>query len=946
MPALSERATITASPDVSGPPHLFLSYARNDLAFVQQIDQLLQGRAETWFDLRDIPPTADWWDETTQAISATEAFVFSLSPSSLAADGTCLRELALAERQGKQIICVKVAPVDRDQIPPALAKPNWITTDGGRSMKDVADDVVRAAKINLGWARTHARLTQRANDVASGAFGSQLLTTRELTEVQSRLIAGVPAEGPTMTAQLAEFVQRSRDSLRRRRRLAGAAATAVVAILAVLLTIAVHQRDASRRAERVAQSRALASASGAQLGRDRDLAVLLALRAWRESPDDAAAAAVRTAVPDFHPSERFPVNTVRSDNHSLGSESVNAVWSLALSSRGTFLAIGSADGSVRVARRTALGEADVLPGLMTDRVRSLAFSGDDRYVAAGDAAGAVAVWRWPHTAGRVPLRAFKGRSAVTTVAFSPPDAEELAVARADGSIELWRWRARKRVAVVHARQGRVTSLSYFDGGLNFVTGGTNGTAKVWTLYPRPEVLKTLQVPGGGVTSVRFLGSAEIMTGGRDGVVRFFTWQDGKQRARLHADGAITALEFDVNEGLVYAASGEMVNAWYRDAGPQERLVGHQGRVTSIVPTPDGHVITGGVDGVLRAWNVARRPDPVRLFPIGVGSFASAFDADGQRMAAAGNDGRLRVWHLSRSGNQPVVLSEGPRARRSPEAFRRRLSAVAFDPKSDRIAAGDLSGRIYVWDLRTPGASPTVVQPVRWEVQGLAFTPDGRHLAATARGRLVVVRADARPHVVAFSDPLGGGTSTCLTMSADGTLVATGDTAGKVHLWPWQKSSKTRTLATREQAVTNSIAFSPDGKYLTTGTLTGVLQVWDAKTGDAVTAQRTGRAQWGTSFTRDGRAVLSVSEGGTLFVWPWANGQRPALVPRFMRPQVPNPLVSNAAFSRDASQVVAGVNGTQFVRGCLVCGDVDRIVRRLEGKVHRPLSALERQQYGP
>jgi TIR domain len=65
----------------TGRDDAFLSYAREDLAFVTKLRDALRARGKkVWVDLEDILPSADWRAKVRAGIEETKAFVTVLSP--------------------------------------------------------------------------------------------------------------------------------------------------------------------------------------------------------------------------------------------------------------------------------------------------------------------------------------------------------------------------------------------------------------------------------------------------------------------------------------------------------------------------------------------------------------------------------------------------------------------------------------------------------------------------------------------------------------------------------------------------------------------------------------------------------------------------------------------------------------------------------------------------
>src|SRR5690349_15796749 len=107
-------------------PDVFISYSRKDSEFVRALhSSLADAGRDAWVDWQDIAPSADWMAEIRGAIEQTDAFIFVLSPDSVASS-VCGDELDYAVQQQKRLIPVVRRDVDASAVPEALRQLNWI----------------------------------------------------------------------------------------------------------------------------------------------------------------------------------------------------------------------------------------------------------------------------------------------------------------------------------------------------------------------------------------------------------------------------------------------------------------------------------------------------------------------------------------------------------------------------------------------------------------------------------------------------------------------------------------------------------------------------------------------------------------------------------------------------------------------------------------------------
>jgi WD40 repeat protein len=73
---------------------------------------------------------------------------------------------------------------------------------------------------------------------------------------------------------------------------------------------------------------------------------------------------------------------------------------------------------------------------------------------------------------------------------------------------------------------------------------------------------------------------------------------------------------------------------------------------------------------------------------------------------------------------------------------------------------------------------------------------------------------------------GGSPVNDISVSNDGKYVASCD--GRVHIWDFSSGRKIRSFYTPSRVI--SVSFSPDNKYIVTGSANGQVKVWNAFTG--------------------------------------------------------------------------------------------------------------------
>jgi WD40 repeat protein len=337
-------------------------------------------------------------------------------------------------------------------------------------------------------------------------------------------------------------------------------------------------------------------------------------------------------------------------------------------------------------------------------------------------------------------------------------------------------------------------------------------------------------------------------------------------ARLRHGGTVTAVAFSP-DGTVLASAGAdgVVHLWEVPGGRERRrLTGHVGEVRAVAFSPDGVLVASAGDDGIRIWD-ARQGSPLRRIAQGSPVLALAFSTDGKILTAT-DTASVRAWDVA----QGTERSSFP----APDGG---LRCSAVSPNGKTVAVAESGQSLVFGDLRT-GKRREVAAP--W-LACLTFSPDGRLVASgdfgnavrlwdPAAGREVYrFRGHGRPlpsrarygpcvHAVAFSP--------------DGKTLTSGGTDGAVRLWDTADGRELHRCDGHRDAVT-AVAFSPDGRLVASGGADHTVRFWEAATGKPLplpTGHEGGIS--GVAFAADGKVVATGADDGALRLWDRATGR--------------------------------------------------------------------------
>ena len=134
-------------------------------------------------------------------------------------------------------------------------------------------------------------------------------------------------------------------------------------------------------------------------------------------------------------------------------------------------------------------------------------------------------------------------------------------------------------------------------------------------------------------------------------------------------------------------------------------------------------------------------------------------------------------------------------------------------------------------------------------------------------------------------------------TADGLQGASWD--GTIKLWDATSGQETLTLKGHAKGVL-SVAFSPDGKRIVSGSDDSAIKVWEAETGqETLTLKGHLASVFSVAFSPDGKRIISGSDDNTIKVWDAPRSQEPVAFKGH------TDFVSSVAFSPDGKQIASG-----------------------------------------
>lgn len=168
---------------------------------------------------------------------------------------------------------------------------------------------------------------------------------------------------------------------------------------------------------------------------------------------------------------------------------VNTICEVAFSHNGKFLATASDDHQVKLWSVEKWQLRGSLSG--TTRLKSVAFSNDDQWIAVGDASGVVTIWETADGRGGRLVTKLRGHAdAVQRLAISP-DGKTLATASWDNTIKLWDPLSGREMRTLRDQENWISCLAFSPDGNTLATGSFDAKVRLWTATSEREIAKEI-----------------------------------------------------------------------------------------------------------------------------------------------------------------------------------------------------------------------------------------------------------------------------------------------------------------------------------------------------------------------------------------------------------------------------------------------------------------------
>jgi WD40 repeat protein/uncharacterized caspase-like protein len=474
------------------------------------------------------------------------------------------------------------------------------------------------------------------------------------------------------------------------------------------------------------------------------------------------------------------------------------------------------------------------PQILTDVV----YSQDGRFIAGASGEGATYLWdaqtgKLVHRFPDDPSGSLSWHSPVDWVAFLPNGLSGIIFA--DGKIfltdpssgssaDLFEFLSgfQKSSSSLNLMQ-KPTAVGFARREELFSLGGVDGTIK---LLRFGDDLNGKQLTGhtGAITSLAFSYGGTLASASLDKTVRLWDVSTHKQLQLLQHLEPVTSVVFSSNDRFVLTASGGSAWLWEAATGKQIREIKDAGGVSAVgFVGNSGNVVTGNRDGTMKMWDAATGAELLTFKGHTAKINSIATSSDNKFLVSGSADKTVRLWDVTK----PVEV-------RKFEGHTDAVNATAISLDGRYLMTGSADQTARLWDIEK-GIELRKLEKRFGYVESVAFSHDGRFLltgsvkmgtGSSSSGEPAMGGAARLWDTTTMELIRSFGTkpvvSTAFSLDGKHILTATGLKSlggfhgiGDAQVWEVASGNKIKNL--EFEGYVSSVALSPDGQYILTGT---------------------------------------------------------------------------------------------------------------------------------
>ena len=400
---------------------------------------------------------------------------------------------------------------------------------------------------------------------------------------------------------------------------------------------------------------------------------------------------------------------------------------------------------------------------------------------------------------------------IRDIAYHPSSAF-IAAASSDNKVYIWSTKKHKAQKLI-SHDGEMTMLRIAPNQQLYATVAKDNVICLWNAAGK--IVHYLEGHTDAINDIHFQQNTEyIASAGQDKTVRIWNLKTGREEARFTTNEAMYKVRYSPDGQKLVACSQKTIFLW---SVQNQKLVqeykGHKREITSITFDRTSSVIcSGDKDKKIWVWTLSSNKPKYVLRGHDAQITDLKFSRRGDIIYSISSDRSLRLWNL-RSGKLERSFTD-----HSADVTSMDLS------KDERFAASTSGKNVYLWDLQSGRRVAQFTGHTSW-VKDVVFSNDDQYLISCSSDKTIKLWSIRSQNNVAT---LSGHDDQVMAVRQIQNHVVS---ISRKETIAWNTSSRKPYYVTYtgHTAPVNTVAVSPDGKWIISGSDDKTLRIWSTKT---------------------------------------------------------------------------------------------------------------------
>lgn len=419
--------------------------------------------------------------------------------------------------------------------------------------------------------------------------------------------------------------------------------------------------------------------------------------------------------------------------------------------------------------------------------------------------------------------------------------------------KLWDIKSGQCIDILHNPKGTITDACFSPDMKLIATSTADNTIKLWDLNTR-QCIKTLINQTKTPEEIHFSPDSKyiISTTSWNDVTKI--WDIAKEKCikTINTGQSYrTFVQFNSDGNLMLHQSGDVVTLWDTSQWNSIASIENKYSIYSARLTPDGKAVIISEYNKIKIWDIETKRYVKTISNIG-NIHTAEIRPNGQNAYSLDNEGkRVVLWNLYNPGNDKTVIKKDKIS-----ICKKLITSVSHNLSSDQEKE-----TVRIWNCDTGKCIDSIAYDKSY-IKTAQISPDRKSIAISSNKNIKIFNIDSKGCIDSLEEKQG---ANIIQFTTDGKYIIS-DSYKAIKFWDIKTTKCVDTLVCHNGSI-ESIAISPDGKYILTASRDSSAKIWDINTKKCIDSLigHSG-VVYSAQFSPDGKTIATASNDKTIKIW--------------------------------------------------------------------------------